>query len=544
MQVHLRLPAVVLLLVAAALPALAQEKRLTVKYRSAGNVYLDGGSADGVAVGDRLAVSSGGETIGELEVVFIAERSASCRVVTEKRPVRAGDLAILKPRATPLPEAPAAGTTTTATSPGTPATPAPATSKKTRPWARARGALSIGLYRLWDGTPANYDFEQRTGRADLGLWDLWGKPYQLNLRLRSRQDLRHRPPGFEGIPRDERLDRLYELALRYEPPQGAIRWEIGRIGSSPVGIGYLDGALASFKVAPALELGGFFGNRPNVERYQSQPSGRKYGGFLRLLSGRAYSPGTYDGLAFVVRELAGSEVSREYLGLQGRVAAGRFTSFQWVEVDVNRGWREPLAGKRYQLSNLSLSGSYRASSSLQAGLSYDQRRNYWTQEVRPLPEALFDRFLHQGLRASVDLFRPSSIGVSASLGLRRDERDDTTSRSWSVGVRHPKALGLAVSVDGSGYTNPFTDGYLVTARLGRSLRRAQIDLTYGASLYKLKTAGQNPLPGQSPDRLNQWGRASTRVELPRGLYVQGEFEYDSGDDMKGPRFLGELGYRF
>ena len=101
-----------------------------------------------------------------------------------------------------------------------------------------------------------------------------------------------------------------------------------------------------------------------------------------------------------------------------------------------------------------------------------------------------------------------------------------------------------MSVDGSGFTNPFTDGYLVTARASKSLGRAQIDLAYGASMYKLKTAGQNPIPGLSPNRLNQFGRGSARVELPHRFYLQGDFEYDTGDDTKGPRILGELGYRF
>jgi hypothetical protein len=543
MRVRLQLLPALLLLVAA-LPANAQEKRLTVKYRSAGNVYLDGGSADSIAVGDHVTALSRGETIAELEVVFIAERSASCRILSEKRPVQAGDIVVVKAKPAAPAEAPAVTTATVTPAPEAPVAQASSAPVERRPWARARGGVSVGLYRLWDDTPANYDFEQRTGRADLTLWDILGKPLEFSFRLRSRQDVRHRPPGFEGIPRDERLDRLYELALRYQPVDGTVRWEVGRIGASPIGIGYLDGALAAYRLVPALEVGGFFGNRPNIDSYASLPTGRKYGGFLRLLGGRGYSPGAYDGIAFFVREFVGSEVSREYVGLQGRLASGRFTSFQWAEVDLNRGWRQDLAGNTVQLSNLSVTGSYRVSNVFQASISYDQRRNYWTQEIRPLPEVLFDRFLHQGFRASLDLFRPSSIGASGSFGVRRDEKDNVTSYSWSAGLRHPQFLGLFVSVDGSGYTNPLTDGYLASARIGRSLRRVQIDVAYGASLYKLKAAAQNPIPGLTPNRLNQWGRASARVELPRGLYLQGDFEYDTGDDLKGPRVLAELGYRF
>jgi hypothetical protein len=528
-----------LLLLLAILPtlsgaALAAERRIAVKYRSATSVYLDGGTADGLSVGDHLTVLSRGESIADLEVVYASEHSASCSVTSERRPVSAGDVAILPEKVTPLSEPTAAVPTQTSATTASAGALAPASPV---PWARARGGLSFGWYRLWDDTPANFGFEQRNARGDLSLWDIWGKPYQLNLRFRSRQDIRAQTPSFDNIPRDERRDRLYELSLRYQPNEGPLVWEAGRIGSSPMGIGYLDGVLAAFRPTPEFQVGAFFGNRPDIDGYSPLSKGRKYGTFLRLTSGTTYAPGSYDAQVAAVREFSGSDLSREYLSFQGRLASGtRFTSFQWAEVDLNTGWRQDLAASKVQLSNLSLSASYRVSPSVQAGVSYDQRRNYWTQELRSLPEILFDKYLHQGFRARLDLFRPDALGAWGSFGVVLEERDQSKSYSWGLGLRHPHIGGFFASVDASGFTNPTTDGYVASARLGHTFRGAQMDLSYGASYYSFRST--------TDTRLNQWARLSGRFDLPRRVYLQTDFEYDRGDDVKGPRAVLEIGYRF
>ena len=57
-------------------------------------------------------------------------------------------------------------------------------------------------------------------------------------------------------PARERTDRLYEAALRYEPPQGRLGLELGRIGVHRfVGSGFLDGGLVRFQLLPAVQLG-------------------------------------------------------------------------------------------------------------------------------------------------------------------------------------------------------------------------------------------------------------------------------------------------
>ena len=93
---------------AAALPA--QQRTATeacVRYRSAETVYLDAGSAAGIAVGDRFEVRRDGRVVAEVEVIFTAERSASARVLREREPIQPGDRARRIGAATTPPPAPA-----------------------------------------------------------------------------------------------------------------------------------------------------------------------------------------------------------------------------------------------------------------------------------------------------------------------------------------------------------------------------------------------------------------------------------------------------
>src|SRR6185503_1306405 len=84
---------------------------VAVTYRSETAVYVSGGRAAGLAVGDRLGVLSGRETVAELEVTFLAEHSSSCRILKETQPVKRGDRVVRLGTPRPAPAAsPAAPT--------------------------------------------------------------------------------------------------------------------------------------------------------------------------------------------------------------------------------------------------------------------------------------------------------------------------------------------------------------------------------------------------------------------------------------------------
>ena len=161
-----------------------------------------------------------------------------------------------------------------------------------------------------------------------------------------------------------------------------------------------------------------------------------------------------------------------------------------------------------------------------------------------MPEEVFDDLLHQGLRAGLSFARPGGFGATASAGMSLKERDPrhpelnlANAYSVNAGVRHGALLGFSVGLDGSGFWNGYTDGALVSVRFGRYFAAGHmLDLSYGRSLYRVKESGE--------DRATQWIRLIGRADLPWRFFLLGDFEYDRGDDLSGPRGLLELGVLF
>jgi hypothetical protein len=511
----------------------ADAPRFTVRYRSASSAYIDGGKADGLAVGDRLAVRQGGEDVAQLEVSFLAERSASCRVVSETRAVRAGDAATLVARADPAASEPKAQVE--AEGPRWPSAP-PRSRAGPRPWARARGALALALYKVADGGPALPGSEQRLGRADLVLTEIGGQPLSLNARLRSRRDAG--PPSAGSNPLARR-DHLYELSLRYAPPGDSVSLEVGRLRSSlSTSIDFLDGALLRVRVDSALQVGAFAGRRADVDGLGSDGGGAKHGGFLRV-SPRAPQAVSYDVVLAFVRELARSEVSREFLGIEARLGSQRVRFFGRSEIDLNRGWRRTLATQDYQLSNLALAASLRLTPSATVALSYDSFRRYRDHGTRDVPERFFDDLRRRGLRASLVVGRGFGWSANAGLGVRRAEAGEPASYSLEGGVRHNDfmALGLTIGCDLTAFRNATTDGHLVTGHVGKRFGAGhQLALGYGRSRYRPRPEG--------PARRSEYLRLSGRGGLGRHVFLLADLEYGRGDDLAGPRGFVEIGVQF
>ncbi len=522
-----------------------------VRYRFDKTVYLDAGTADGLSLGQKLTVFSGSAIIGELEVVYVADHSASTQILNEKRPLKPGDkVKSLDPSnaspssasagADPKPGASAAPNAAGASgAPPVPVPAAPASTQPAQPLARVHGGVSVGYSKTIDHTSSGLDFEERSSRIDLTASQIGGKPLSFTLRMRGRQDIRVRALA-NGAPKSESDNRLYEAALRYMTPNDRISVEVGRIGASYFsGIGWLDGAAAAFGLLPHVQLGAFFGRRADLFGLGFNGSGGKYGVFSRL-SPVFSTNWRGEALVAFVHEDANGEVSREYGSLESWLHAGtRLSFFQRAEVDWNRGWRAAGSTPEYQLSNLSLSTQVRLWSLSSLSLSYDGRRRYRTYLDRLTPEDLFDSRMRQGVTATLTLAGRSGARLTAGGGLRTLDASDGNAYFANLGLAHDGLLGrrLSVGLDASGYRNAFTEGLLVLVRTSRRFGHGQsIDLTGGGSFYRLRTTDSV--------RQTEWGRLSLRSELGHGFYLVTDGEYDYGDDLNGPRLMIELGWRF
>ena len=552
-----------------ALPA-ASQTAVSVRYRSAETIYLDAGRAAGIDVGDRLEILRGGQTIAEIEVIFVAERSASAKILSERQTIQPGDRTRMLGGGTseappPTSEQPAA--------PEPQATePAPAPEPEPSPFSlgggsrsrlsrtRIAGAITVDWESFTDRSPDEADarsYDRSVARLNLRVRDIAGSPLQLRLRARSLDVSRERA-GIATLPETESRDRLYEAALIWDEPDARFAVRAGRLGTSPfVGLGYVDGVLGEVRILPALAVGAVYGRRPEMEELGFASSGSKAGAFLRLARPANPEGREAELLLAGIREegegdLAGDQaLSREYVTLETRFDSGeRWSFFQRAEVDLaarqlNRGPADEV-----QLSNASLAAMGRISDRSRLVISWDYLQRYLTEADLSVSDLLFDRFWRQGLRVSWQQDRESGLNLSLTGGFRSREEALVDPRSglfdsretWSLGLglHHPKVPGLGISagLNAMGYGNGVTDGVLVNARAGRRLGSAghELDFTLGGNVYRTAFEQEHALA---------WGRATLWLELPLDLFGQAEVELLAGDEeLAGQRLRFGLGYRF
>ena len=160
--------------------------------------------------------------------------------------------------------------------------------------ASAVGA-SFGYYRSWDETESTSTSRSARRGSTSALYDIAGQPLELHAA-------RTQPAGHPGAarsadrtPTSERTDRLYEVALRYEPPSDSVRLR---------GRPHRDLPLRRHRLPrrrprplPAAAGGAGRGLRRAHRRHRDAGLRRhrqKYGGFVRLAPGGRYAMGGYD----------------------------------------------------------------------------------------------------------------------------------------------------------------------------------------------------------------------------------------------------------
>lgn len=516
------------------------QQKVKVKYLSAEHVYIDAGSKQGVQVGDRLAVTRSGEKIATIEVVYVSRYSASCKLLEGGAAVQAGDtIELLHKKTAGREQAVQAAEEKQPVEKKSAPLPLKPGRKKRSGVSRLSGYLSVQWYQFMDQSDRNYTFRQPGGRAKLKLRNIVGSGLDFRFKMRSRYNSRQR--RFNGdVPRNEWRNRIYQISLSYENRQAPVNFQAGRIISNAFsGVGYIDGLLLQHNISRSWHWGMFAGNQPEWQYSRFSGSLQKYGGFLQFEQGD-YRKNRYEFTLAGAGEYHGKTVSREFLYLQNVMNFGPGWSFyQNMEVDVNRSWRRERTGQKLSLSSFYLNGRYQFSSNASVGLSYDNRKNYYTWEMQSLADSLFDAAFRQGLRANANFSLPNYWYFHANLGWRTRQNDGRDTWSWTASLRkrHFLRRGTSLSARVSGFNNTWTRGLNPSFSLSQYIHGGhQLRLSYGMYSYSLHGAART--------RSNQWLRANARLQLPLNMFLSADYEYDWGDEMAGQRVLAELGYRF
>ena len=509
-----------------------------IKYISGENVYLDAGLADSLVVGDRLIVKQGDSTIAELEIAFAAEHSSSCKILTQSGTMAPGDLAIVSLRnVRPSDEVIQESVPLVEPSVETPVTQAKPIVK--RPPTRVSGGVSLQLYKWNDTGISNLDFTQPSVRLNLKATRLWGADFSFSLRSTTRYNSRNRDYS-PSVPKTEWRNRIYQLSFGYSDDKSPFGFEVGRVISNKIsGIGYIDGLLIQKGLVGNLHLGAFGGTQPQWQYSGFQSSLQKYGAYLSIYSGAAKTNRLESSLA-LAGEYHGGTVSREFAYLRNSInLGGRWSIYQSAEVEINRGWRKEKTGESIAVSNLYLSARGRLTNYLSAGLSYDNRKNYWTFETRTVADSLFDDVMRRGVRADVSLRPARNYLIFSNFGYRKRSSDSEATYSYALGFNNTNFIFARqfINLQFAGFSNPFTDGYNYSIKLGRSFRGGdQVSLATGAYVYEFGIS--------QAQRVNRWYQVSGQFDLISRVYSSATFEHATGDDTRGQRVVGEIGYRF
>ncbi len=325
------------------------------------------------------------------------------------------------------------------------------------------------------------------------------------MRLATRYNKRTREYS-SAVPETEWRNRVYQASLSYGSDQAPLYFAMGRIISSRLsGIGYIDGFLAQKSLTENTRVGGFGGTQPTWQYSSFQSSLQKYGAFAVYTRGEA-GERRLESSAALAGEYHGGTVSREFLFLRNSFdLGGRWNLFQSAEIDVNRAWRKDKTGEGLSLTNLFVSGRGRLTERISAGLSFDNRKNYWTFDTKTLADSLFDDVMRQGLRADLS-FRPGAgLYVFTNAGYRKRTGDSEATYSYSLTVNKNGLFAKMqfLNLQASGFSGPLTDGYNLSARTGLYFRGGDmISLAYGAYIYDFSSvlAAKQLAPGERPVR--------------------------------------------
>lgn len=509
-------------------------KELTIKYISSENIYVNAGRLDGVDVGSKYAVYRRNTKIAELRVVYAGDHASACNVVTKTTDLKVGDIVRLLTKA----NMPKKEINQKTRSRKTVSRPQKSTSKRVRHGTRVSGNVSFQWYHIEDLSAAHFNFDQPGMRLDFKIRNMFNKDYNLRFKTRSRYNKRiHRLSS--DIPKEEWRNRIYTASFSYDNKNALFNYRIGRIISHAMsGIGYIDGILLQQNLTSNFRYGIFGGTQPEWYYSSYQTSIQKYGAYLNFGKG-TFPHRRYEGTIAAAGEYHGATVSREFAYFQNNYFSGPLSIYQSAELDLNRKWRKEKSGQNVSLTNLYITSSYRITQNISAGISYDNRKNYYTYEIRSVADSLFDDAMRFGLRGNLNVRLPYQTNIFGNFGMRRRSADKQNTFSYAAGLNknYLSSLRLFASLFVSGFSNYYANGYHYSASIGKHFRSGHdLNLSFGNYYYSLKSIHRT--------RLNSWVRVNGIVEILRNFYILENYEYVWGADAPGHRIFTEIGYRF
>lgn len=541
-----------LLLKAEVPEAETRRRAFQVKQVVPGGVYLDGGSAHGLAEGMKLtlerraagAAGMAARRLGEAVVVSVATQSAlaELRSVDENMEPQAGDVAVLS-----APDAEAVGRAQAASRRQryaqvvsfTSGDPLEEEVREYVPMAppseigRMRGSVGFEFNSIRDRESGSSSSQQGASvRLDWTRID--GTYWRASGYWRGRWN--RRGGGQQTLT--DLINRTYTMGLSYDNPRSKNQFGFGRIllpwASS---LSTLDGGYYARRLARHATAGVFAGSTPDPTQWNYDPNRQMLGVFTSFDQG-SYEKVRWTGTVGAAAARVRWRPERNFLFVENTLYAGEKVSLMHnMEADLKNARYMPgqsgaMLGRSFLTVRLQPSRRF----------SVDLNQNYFrglpTFDSTLLGTGLLDKFLFQGFSGGFRALPLEKLSVSANWGRSSREGDARSSlnQMYSAGWRRLPYVGLRLDGRYTRFSSSFGSGSYESVSLIREV---------GGSLRLELMMGQQTFGGaltrQSRSRFLN-GQADWN--LGRHYYLSSGWLSYRGAVQNYDQLFFTLGYRF
>lgn len=530
-------------------------RSFVVKQVIPGMVYLDGGSAHGLAEGMTLTLERRApgdallatERIADILIVSVATQSALAEVKNSDRDVKpkVGDVARLAGKDADAFERLEASNRRQRYAQVISFTSGDPLEEEVREYVPKPQSSEVGRLRGRIGFEENFLNDRNPGglsshqegialrmdwtRIDGTYWSISG---YWRGRWNTRQSSSQQPTVIDLI------NRTYTLGMFYNNPRSKYIIGLGRVlipwASS---LSTIDGGYAARRMTPHVTVGLFAGSTPDPTQWNYDPNRQMLGLFTSMERG-SFEKVRWTGTvgAAITRVRWRSE--RQFLFVENSLYAGsKFSVMHNMEADQKNprymnGERGPMLSRSF------LTFRYQPSSRL----SFDVNQNYFrglpTFDTTLIGTGLLDKYLFQGFSGG---FRAQPIGrlvLSGNWGRSKRDTDVKGSLNQMYSAGWTKLPWIGARLDGryTRFNSTFGSGSYESVSLIREIREnLRLELQVGQQNFG------GPLTRQTRSRFVN-GQADW--SLGRHYYLNGGWLSYRGGVQNYDQIFFTLGYRF
>jgi hypothetical protein len=524
---------------AALTQGLAQEQLPTMRsfpisYVAAGSVYITGGRAQGLAVGDTVRIGRRDTLAAVALISAVAENSSVAPFLTKWFDVHLEDSAQVVKL---FQSAPTAETTSATMEPQPPAhmasqarAPAPTEANL----VRGRVALQyLGIM----AEDSRLNLNRPSVVLQLSVNNLLGSRWRLDLNDRSAYDASNRY-GIFGHS-DGLTHRLYRLSLSYDAVDKTYGFGIGRLYSRFVPtLGSFDGGSGFFRFGQ-FSAGVAGGYEPDGQLIDPGKQTTKGAVFLHFESPEV-SRRVFEGTLGYARQMAGKSLDREYLLLTTTTTPGdEWTIVQSADFDFAE-LRQGVRTSGMRLSNAMIFAHCSAIQNLDVSFGYDASRPVYLLETwKTLADSLRDRTMVQGFRTTATLTLSPSATVTGTLGF--NTKRSAEKGGWMAGGGARVRDIFQTRINGEARGTFTSDAFTTTMLLSADIERQMLP-TLSASLRF--TYFHTHLDNLQQSYTTMMGSADLFWTVTGWLYASLAVDGVLDDTVNSVRIASSLGIRF